>query len=59
MASIDKWTVRIVLTNMSAIRKLAEAAELIRDMQEDMPWRDEPTKAADAIEYAVNHLQAE
>lgn len=59
MAGVSTVQVRIVLTNMSAIRRLAEAAELVRDMQEDMPWREEPTKAADAIEYAVKHLQAE
>lgn len=59
MADAGTVTVRIVLANRSAIRKLAEASELIRDMQEDMPWRDEPTIAAEAIEYAVKHLEAE
>lgn len=56
MASVGQATIRIVVSNESALRKLAEVAALLDDLQEDLPWRDEPARASEALEYARTHL---
>lgn len=51
--------VRIVLANPKALRALGYAAGVLNELQEDLPWRDEPKRAARALKYAMRHLRPE
>ncbi len=59
MPEIGCMIVRVVLGNGKALRSLAFAAEVLGEIQEDMPWRDDAKEAAKALEYAIEHLRPE
>jgi hypothetical protein len=59
MPEISHLTVRIVLGNGKALRALGFAAGVLREIQEDMPWRDDAKEAAEGLEYAIEHLRPE
>jgi hypothetical protein len=59
MPNIGRLTVRVVLGNAKALRSLAFAAEVLREIHEDMSWRDDAKEAAEALEYAIEHLRPE
>jgi hypothetical protein len=48
--------VEVILTNARAVRALAYAAEVLMDVAEDMPWRDDVKKAVRAMRYAARHM---
>lgn len=56
---IGQLAVRLTLANPGALRALGRAAELLDELQEDLPWRDEPEQAANAIREAVRGLRPE
>jgi|GEM_PF-5156497 len=47
---------KAVIVNAKAVRALQRALELAEELEEDMPWREEPKKLRKAIRYAGRHL---
>ena len=47
---------RVVIVNRKALRALRKVAEVLDDVGEDMPWRDDVVEAKKAMAYAVKHL---
>lgn len=48
--------IKVVVTNEKALRALAFAAEQMKDIAEDMPWRDDAQEAWKALRYAARHI---
>jgi len=49
--------VKVVVTNEKALKALVMAAECMKEIAEDMPWRDDAQKAWKALKYAARHIQ--
>jgi hypothetical protein len=50
---------RVVFRNRKAIRAMRKVVEVINDVAEDMPWRDDVKQAVKAGRYAIGNMQAE
>lgn len=48
--------VKVVVTNKKALRALAVAAENMREIAEDMPWREDAQTAWKALQYVARHI---
>lgn len=59
MVNVGQLYVRLVLVNGKTLCALGRAAELLDELQEDFPWRDEPEQAANAIREAIEGLRPE
>ena len=51
--------IEVILTNAKAVRALGLVAEVLDDVAEDMPWRDDVKRAAKAAIYAMKHIRVE
>lgn len=47
---------KVVITNEKAMRALKTAAKIVRDIAEDMPWREDAQQATRALQYAAKHI---
>lgn len=47
----------VVFANQEAVEALEEAIELIVDAAQDVPWKEELTRAIELLEFATEHIE--
>lgn len=56
MANVGTLTIQI--TNPEALEALGEVAEILADLEEDLPWREDVKLAKERFEFGMRHLAA-